>query len=323
VFFFIIHLFLIMKVKHIIFICLILFIGVNGTFQIQNFQLYSSLNTVKPNSVEVYALDYTCVTYPGTLIIDMNIPNFNMKMDACFLYVSDIVSVGPYNPYPDPSNNATYKWTTFQGTQNPLPAITIPNAKPLTYFCTVFCPFAEQPQYELSSQWSGNTSYVEVGRVSSSVKNIQFKSVGDIVRRSLFFGNEFVTNAVVNWNDMNQYQIPICVSAMEQRFKPDETVCLSAIVTGKEPAFLFFQYFSTDPKTVMNFWQTRDPTEDPYTDLSGRGKRPINPFLSLPTKVKDLPNVLYHTIYGEGGQGLTPPYPNTYGVTYEFIPCSQ
>jgi len=292
---------------------------------VQPVQLYSLLNTVQRGTLHSFLLDFTCLTSPGTLEISVNQPNFQSKFGGVFAYISSSPSSGPNAPFPDPSNPSTYQYTTFQNTSKPKPGVVIPNALPKQYYVLIDSLSIEGPQYELSSQVTPNKNAEPVGLVDSNFQPpivTRRLRVGAPIQQDLYFGNKFVVNDTVNWNDFVQFALPMCASAISKIESP--TVCLNSLVLAQGPGFIFYQFFSTDsdPYTI-NFWQTRSVEPNTYEDLSGRAELPINQFKSLPTLKKDLPTMLYQTVFGQGGEGLLPPYPKPFSVYYQNVPCDK
>jgi len=288
-------------------------------------QLYSRQLTVSPGTTHSFLLDYSCAS-DGDIVMDINQPSFDDVVGGAFLYVSAGPSKGPYAPYPNPDDKSTFQWTTWNNFLAPKPGVAIPNGAGKQYYVLVDCPFEESCGYELASQLTPKNMELDLKKYSKGSS----KPLPRIARRSkvdppeqqaIFVGNKFVANSTVNWNKLIQYELPICATVMQSQFK-DGPVCLSSIVIGQGPGYIFEQSFRTT-STPGPFWQTRAKTKDPYNDLSGTGDLPVNNFKSLPTMVKDLPPVLYHTIAGRGGQGVAPPHPNLFSVFYEFVPCTD
>jgi len=316
-----------LKTMKVIRVVLLLFVLVAAKQNavVQPIQLYSLLNTVSRGTVHSFLLDFTCLSSPGVLVVDINQPDFETKFGGVFAYISSSPSSGPYAPYPDPSNPSTYQYTTFQNTSIPKAGIVWPNASPKQYYVLIDALSIEGPRYELSSQLTPNRNMKPVGFVDSDFEPSIVKRNSPIkapIQQDLYYGNKYVLNDTVNYNELTQYILPICASALAKI--PSPTVCLNSLVVGQGPGYLFYQFFSVDPNPdTINFWQTRTVQPDTYDDLSGRAELPINRFRSLPTLKKDLPALIYHTIFGQGGQGVSPPYPNPFSVYYEITPCSE
>jgi hypothetical protein len=306
---------------------LILFVLCSFARQIivQPVQLYSLLNTVQRGTLHSFLLDYTCLTSSGTLEISINQPNFQNKFGGVFAYISSSPSSGPNAPFPDPSNPSTYQYTTFQNTSKPRPGVVIPNAPPKEYYVLIDALSIEGPQYELSSQVTANKIAEPVGLVGPDFEPpiaTRRRTITAPIQQDLYFGNKFVINDTVNWNDFVQFALPMCATAFSKIVSP--TVCLNSLVVAQGPGFIFYQFFSTDPNPeTINFWQTRSVESNTYDDLSGRAELPINQFKSLPTLKKDFPTLLYQTIFGQGGEGVSPPYPNPFSVYYQIVPCDK
>jgi len=146
--------------------------------------------------------------------------------------------------------------------------------------------------------------------------------VGTVTMPPLFYSNTMETDGTVNYNEWSQYQIPLCQSALSGRFKNDP-ICLAFTVVGLGPDFIFYQQVSQDPppKQGVTKWKTRDTDPNPYLDYSGVSTLPVNRWISQPVLVKELPAFLYHSILGQGGKGLDPPFINHFVVTYEYGKC--
>jgi hypothetical protein len=291
---------------------------------LQPMQLFSTIATIDPGTTHSFLLDFSCTSTSGTLVVDINQPAFDNKYGGVFAYASNQPSYNnPYEPFPNPANKSSFQHTTNKGNAIPLPGMVIPYTKGAVYYILVTRSAASSPQYELSAQLTPPQKLAEVGRVNESTKLYEVElPIASPIPKELFFGNKAVFNHSVDWNEYVQYAIPLCQSAI---YKIGKTVCLSVTLTGLEPGFLFFQTFSTDPDPLTsNYWQTRPspPDGNPYTDQSGSSRLPINIFYSYPTDVGSLPAVLYHTINGQGGQGLKPPFPNLFSVFYQIVPCA-
>jgi hypothetical protein len=283
---------------------------------------YTSLTTIDPGTVDGYVLDYSCTSYKAYLEIAVDIPSFFLSQSGVFAFVSlGPATKGPFIPYPDPSDSSTFQWTTYNGSvlSPPNPSVLIPHSPGSQYYVTVTIQIAESPSYLISSQLIDNSNPEVIGW-DKSWAPLKLKADQLVDKNKILFsGNQQVFNDSVSYNSPLQYELPICKSALERRFGT-ATICLSAVITGLGPSYVFFQYFTT---SNGNIWNTRSQSSNPYTDLSGRSRRTINEFLSLPITADQLPDTLFQTVVGQGGQGLAPPYLNLFSVFYDFAPCSS
>jgi len=294
--------------------------------------IYSGDTVVQIASLDGYYIDLSCFpTGQGTLVVDVNQPDFMNSVSGVYCFFNNGASGGQYAPYPDPEDNTTYTWSTLNGTNNPLPGFTIPGAGGLKLYISCDAPDAENARYTLVTRYLPNgykaEDYVDVidpvpvNRIEGKAPSSHKKGPRNVIQKELFFSNEMELNGTVDYNKFMQYSLPMCQSALIAEFG-NTPVCLVFVVAGKSADFIFYQQVSTDPSPTQHVvkFATRKPSQDPYKDWSGLNPLPINTWISTPVLVKRIPSTLFHSVVGLGGDGLTPPWENDFFVTYTITP---
>jgi len=297
--------------------------------------MYSGDTVIQIGTLDGYYIDLSCFTSgQGTLVVNVNQPDFQNTVSGVYCFFNNGASGGQFAPYPDPDDNTTYTWSTLNGTDNPLPGFSIPDAGGMKLYISCDAPDAENPRYTLVTKYlpNGFQDFEEslipmkgLKRKGSSVEHKHSQNLQNIVQKELFFANQMELNGTVDYNKFQQYSLPMCQSALIAEFG-NTPVCLVFVVAGKSPDFIFYQQVSTDPSPTQHVpkWSTRKPTPDPYKDFSGFNPLPINMWVSVPVLVKQIPSVLYHSVVGLGGNGLNPPWENDFFTTYTITTnCPQ
>jgi len=299
-------------------------------------EIYSGQNSIAINpDVHVYQLNLTCFSgVRGDYVINIDQPNFQSKIAGVYFFLSQGPSKGRYAPFPDPADNTTYQWTTKHGSDAPKPGVIIKNGRGQVYYATLNCPAGRDCDYTLVTEYNLSSSKKTIEGKSHAARTnpinflparalqVNETGVGTVTMPPLFYSNTMETDGSVNYNEWSQYQVPLCQSALYGRFKNDP-ICLAFTVVGLGPDFIFYQQVSQDPppKQGVTKWKTRDTDPNPYLDYSGVSTLPVNRWISQPVLVKELPAFLYHSILGQGGKGLDPPFINHFVVTYEYGKC--
>jgi len=266
----------------------------------------------------------------GSLTVSVNLINYNNPISESLAFVSKgPAATGRYIPWPDPAIPSTYKWTTSNGFNTPFPGFTIKDATTSSYYMILYC--ANAPcEYNINANFveasaSINTTNFpsETPKVPASYWKGKDLDQANQIRKRFYVRNAMQINGVVNYQQWAPLiEIPICKNTLMGIYGRNAAVTLSSIVVGQKLSDLFYQQFSTIPvlSEFVPKWSTPPPNVDePILDRSGESKLPVNHFVSLPVKIQNLPERLYHGIVGQGGQGGNPPYPNQYNVIYEWL----
>jgi len=287
--------------------------------------IYSGFTDIQVSELDVYHLDLSCFSgTPGTFLMNVDQPDFTESVTGAYMYVSNGPTKGQNSPYPDPSDNTTFQWSTVNGTGSPLAGISLSNAGGMDLYVTIDCPNGELCSYTLVTEFDPTTSKSSQERVRpnkpSYVEYSGARNLSNLIQKPIFFSNRIETNGLVNYNNYVQNQVLLCQSALVTMFGKNTNICLTFTIVGDGPDFIFYQQVSLNPSAGQKVpkWQTRPPNPNPYLDFSGKSKLPVNRWVSLPTTVSQIPSFVYHTIYGLGGKGLEPPYPNPFIAYYEI-----
>jgi len=302
---------------------LIFLVFLMGTFAMdyRPIQLYSGFTVIAPNTYDAYHVDLSCTSQEtGNLVLNIDNPDWQDQSTGVYAYCSVGPAKGRLAPWPDPTDPSTFTYTTENGTGNPLPGFTVPNAGGIEMFCTIDSPDGLLGEYTLVVEFTSSTKGYRNLSPKYRPMRTKLPTNSAIVQKPLYYSNKLELAVGINWNNYSQFELPLCASALIAAFGQNTQVCFHVTVLGQSPQDIAVQFISlySTPGQKTPKWETRDPNDNPFEDYSGRSKLFINKWISLPVLVKDLPPTLYHTVYAEGGAGDQPPFTNFFTISYDI-----
>jgi len=322
-----------MHILQVIFLlpCLCFFITAQITAPVE---LYTSYNTIDAGTVHGILADLNCSSFTRALIhVAVNNPNWQDSTSLGVTYISlSPVTIGSNQPFPDPDYPASYKYTTSNGLNPPLPGVRFSGQGVVVLYIAVVCTNPPCGYTLVISEASSTGDLITQPHTVHAQKSEFQKPITElqtVVPKRLNLRNRMNVNGVVNWNAWAQTAtIPICANTLTNIFGANKMICFESTIVGTRIDYLFYQQISQIPNQseFAPKWFVRPFNTNEYIrDLTGVYKLPVNRYRTLPIQVSSLQQVaqVYSNVVGWGGESASPPNPNYYVVTYEWFECTD